>query len=85
MDEEDLYRAGERVFNLQRAVMLREGRRGKPDDVIEEFNYTIGVQADTLNPDCLVPGPNGKPVSRKGMMVEQAGFERMREDEKDFH
>lgn len=80
MDEEGLYRIGERVFNLQRAVMLREGRLGKPDDILEEFNYTLGVKADTLNPDCLVPGPDGKPFSRKGMVVDRSGFERMRDE-----
>ncbi|MBI2876489.1 MAG: hypothetical protein HYY20_06370, partial [Candidatus Tectomicrobia bacterium] len=80
MDEEGLYRVGERVLNLQRAILLREGRRGRPDDVIEEFNYTLGVQADTLNPDCLVPGLEGKPLFRKGMVVERAGFEQMREE-----
>lgn len=80
MGEEELYRVGERVFNLQRAVTLREGRQGKLDDVIEEFNYIIGVQADTLNPDCMVPGPDGKPFSRKGKGVDRAGFDRMREE-----
>lgn len=80
MDELGLYQVGARVFHLQRAVMLRESRRGRPDDVIEEFNYTIGVQADTLNPDCLVPGPEGKPFSRKGMVLDRSGFERMREE-----
>lgn len=28
VDEEGLYRIGERVFNIQRAIMVREGNRG---------------------------------------------------------
>jgi len=80
MDEEGLYRVGERVFNLQRAIMLLEGRRGRRDDILEEFNFSIGVQNDTLNPDCIVPGPQGAVFSRKGMVLERDKFEQMKDE-----
>lgn len=77
MDEEGFYRLGEKVFNLQRAIFIREGHRGRPDDRLAEFNYTVPQGADWGNPDCLVPGKDGKPISRKGAVVDRGKFEEM--------
>jgi aldehyde:ferredoxin oxidoreductase len=55
-DETGLSQYGERIFNLQRCVLLREGRRPKVDDVPEEFNFVDPVETVFMNPDVIVPG-----------------------------
>jgi aldehyde:ferredoxin oxidoreductase len=80
IDEEGLYRIGERTFNLQRAILIREGHRGKQDDTIPEAWFTVPLKGDPVNPDCLVPGAGGQPTSRRGAVVDRAEFERTREE-----
>jgi aldehyde:ferredoxin oxidoreductase len=80
MDEDGLYRIGERVFNLQRAILAREGHRGKEADKLPEFSYTIPLESTPLNPDCLLPGEGGKSISRKGAVVDKGKFESMRDE-----
>ncbi len=81
VDEEGLYRIGERTFNLQRAILIREGWRGRQDDSLEEFNFTAPLKGDTAgNPDAIVPGRKGEIFSRKGMVVDREQFERMKDE-----
>jgi aldehyde:ferredoxin oxidoreductase len=79
MDEGSLLSLGERVFNLQRSVLSREGRKGREHDTLDEFNFTIPLKAEFGNPDCLVPGKNGEVFSRKGMVVDRSEFEKMKD------
>lgn len=74
-DEEGLYRIGERIFNLQRAILVREGRRGRDSDQLPEFQYTIPVQRDVYNPECLVPGKEGEVISKKGAVVDREKYQ----------
>lgn len=80
MDELDLYEIGERVFNLQRAIHIREGHKGREDDCLEEFNFNIPLKGDFGNPGCIVPGKYGEVHSRKGMVVERDKFEQMKDE-----
>jgi aldehyde:ferredoxin oxidoreductase len=81
MDEEGLYRIGERTFNLQRAILIREGWRGREDDSLEEFNFTVPLKGDTAgNPDAIVPGPEGETFARRGMVVDRGQFEGMKNE-----
>jgi len=80
IDEAGLYRIGERIFNLQRAVLAREGRRGREHDVIDEYNFTSPLKGDFGNPECLVPGRDGAVLARRGMVVDRAEFERMMDE-----
>jgi aldehyde:ferredoxin oxidoreductase len=80
IDELDLYEIGERVFNLQRAIHIREGHKGREDDCLEEFNFNIPLKGDFGNPDCIVPGKDGEVHSRKGMVVERDKFEQMKDE-----
>jgi aldehyde:ferredoxin oxidoreductase len=75
IDEAGLSRIGERVFNLQRAILAREGHRGRQSDVLPEYNFTTPLKFDVL---MLVPGPDGNPVSRKGMTLDRGEFERVK-------
>jgi aldehyde:ferredoxin oxidoreductase len=80
IDERDLYRIGERIFNLQRAIMIRDGHRGKADDTIPEAWFSVPLKGDAVNPDCLVPGKEGQPVSRRGAVVDRREFDSNRDE-----
>lgn len=77
-DEAELYRIGERVFNLQRAVLLREGHRPKEDDYLHEEFHDRPLESHVADPECLVPGKNGEKVSRVGTKVDVKAYERLR-------
>ena len=77
-DETELNQYGERIFNLQRGVLLREGWRPEVDDVPEEFNFVDPVETVFMNPDVIVPGPGGEVISRKGQTLDRGEFEEMR-------
>jgi aldehyde:ferredoxin oxidoreductase len=79
-DETGLNRYGERIFNLQRGVLLREGRRPIADDVLKEFNFTDPVESVFMNPDVIVPGPGEEVISRKGQTLDRHVFEEMRRE-----
>ena len=78
--EEELDRYGERIFNLQRAILLREGWKTLDDDRPKEFNFKDPVKGDLLNPNLIVPGPTEDPVSIKGNILDQVQFENMRKE-----
>jgi aldehyde:ferredoxin oxidoreductase len=79
-DETGLTQYGERIFNLQRVVLLREGWRPKADDVLEEFNFTDPVETVFMNSDVIVPGHGEEVISRKGQTLDRNVFEAMRKD-----
>ena len=78
VDEEGLYRIGEKVFNLQRAILAREGHEGRQGDKLPEFVFSTPMNIQFINPEMLVPGPEGRPASRKGMVLDRQEFERMK-------
>ena len=80
IDEQGLYRIGERVFNLQRAILAREGHCGRAFDNLQDYCFTEPLEYDHLNPECLVPGKNGEVISRQGAVVDRSGFERMKDE-----
>jgi len=80
VDEEGLNRIGERVFNLQRAILIREGRQGRQDDVLPEHSFTMPLKLDMTNPDCLLPGRENQIISRKGSVVDRREFEKMKDE-----
>ncbi len=80
--EEEMNRIGERIFTLNRAILLREGRNGRTDDYLPEFFF---IERDEMvadvsrvhNPDLLMPGSGDHVVSRKGKAVDKKEFERI--------
>jgi len=78
LDQQALLQLGEKVFNLQRAILVREGHRGREDDSLPEYCFTTPLKFDVLNPEMLVPGPDGQPISRKGMTVDRGEFENLK-------
>lgn len=80
VNEQELCRFGEKIFNLQRALHIREGHRGRLDDKLPDFVFDAPLKYQTMNPEMLVPGPEGKPVSRKGAVLDRAQFENMKSE-----
>jgi aldehyde:ferredoxin oxidoreductase len=80
IDEEGLRDIGARIFNLQRAILVREGHRGREFDQLEEECFTRPLEYDLSNPDCVVPGPSGEIISRKGAVVDRVAFEEMKDE-----
>ncbi|MCK5188412.1 MAG: hypothetical protein KAR43_14910 [Deltaproteobacteria bacterium] len=85
MDENDFLRSGERCANLCRAIYLCEGRRGRIDDVLEEFNFTRPLQMQDppvglFNPELMMPGKNGNLFSCKGSTVKKDVFKKIMDD-----
>lgn len=80
VDEAGLNRIGERVFNLHRAILVREGHKGKEDDRLADAWYTAPVKADLANPELLVPGKGGEALCRRGAVVDRSEFEKARDE-----
>lgn len=80
VDEPGLRAIGERVFNLQRAILVREGHRGREFDRLDERCFTEPLEYDLSNPDCIVPGKDGEPVSMKGRLVDRGKWETMKDE-----
>jgi aldehyde:ferredoxin oxidoreductase len=79
-DEEGLLAYGERIFNQQRAILLREGWKAKEHDMPAEYNFIEPVVEDMLNPQLIVPGPTEEPVSIRGNVLDRKKFDEMREE-----
>ena len=81
-DEEGLYKIGERILNLQRAVRLRQGWGGRKGDRLLDYLHTEPLKKGDIffNPECLVPGKDGKSISKIGAVVERAEFEKMKDE-----
>ena len=79
-DEAGLNRYGERIFNLQRGVLIREGWKPKADDYPPEYNFTTPVKAAFGNPQITVPGPTEEPVVVEGNIVDRKKYEQMRDE-----
>jgi len=77
-DEAGLHEYGERLFNLQRAILLREGWRPRESDQPEEFNFTMPIEKSPNNPQMIVPGPGDETQSIKGNVLDREKFEQMR-------
>ena len=78
--EAELYRVGERIFNLQRAILLREGHRARVDDVLPEEWHERPIETHVADPDLLTPDREGRVVSQIGRKVERAAFTRIRDE-----
>jgi aldehyde:ferredoxin oxidoreductase len=80
IDEAGLNRTGERVFNLQRAILAREGHRGRGSDAISDYNFTKPLKFDLHNPELLSPGKGDDVVSKKGAVLDRDKFEGLKDE-----
>ena len=79
-DEAGLLLYGERIFNLQRTILIREGWKPKIDDYPQEYNFTEPVDMSSINPRMIVPGPTEEPVSFRGNILDRKKYEEMRDE-----
>jgi aldehyde:ferredoxin oxidoreductase len=85
MDEAMLDQAGERIFNLYRAILLREGRNGREDDYLPESQFVEREEPvydafGLFNPDLYLPGAGDAVISVKGKALIREGFEQMKNE-----
>lgn len=80
IDEAALNRTGEKVFNLQRAIQLRQGWGGRQGDRLLDYLHDEPLPSVFFNPDCLVPGREGAIVSRMGAKIDRADFEKLKSE-----
>ncbi len=80
LDEDGLNRIGERIFNLQRAILLRQGWGGRESDKIMDYFFEEPLDSLFFDPECLAPGRNCEPISKKGAVVDREGFERLKDE-----
>ncbi len=80
MSPKALDRLGERVFNLQRAILMREGWGGREGDRLLDYLFTEPIQYVRFNRECVVPGPGGKPASRQGETIHRETFEELKSE-----
>ena len=79
-DEESLYHIGERISNLQRAIIIRDRKYGREGDTLPEFCFTIPIKEAFINPDLLVPGPDKQSITKEGSVLDRGQFELMKDE-----
>lgn len=80
LDEPGLNTVGEKVFNLQRAIMLRDGWGGRKGDRLLDYFHDEPIQYTRFNRECIVPDRNGNKVTRQGKKIERADFEKLKDE-----
>jgi len=79
-DESSVFLLGERIFNLQHAIHVRERGCGREGDTLPEFWLTTPLRESFMNPELLAPGPDLRPITKKGCVLERRQFELMRDE-----
>lgn len=77
VDEEELYKIGERVVNMQRAIFAREARG---TDKIPDFHFTVPQKSVLFNPETLAPGKDGEIFVKKDAVLDKEKFEEMKRE-----
>jgi aldehyde:ferredoxin oxidoreductase len=80
IDDQELVRFGERVFNLQRAILTRQGWQGRQSDSLLDYFFNVPLRKGEVfySPEGKVPGENGEFISRIGCVVDRNKFEDMK-------
>jgi aldehyde:ferredoxin oxidoreductase len=71
---EELERHAERIANLQRALLVREGREVPKADFPLEFNFTEPLQEGARGKKVMVPGPGDEVVDATGNTLDRDRF-----------
>ncbi|MEJ2110628.1 MAG: aldehyde ferredoxin oxidoreductase N-terminal domain-containing protein [Acidobacteriota bacterium] len=70
----------ERIFNMQRLIQAREGRRIPEDDYPPEFNFTQPFDKSIHGVKLSIPGPGAQPVDATGRRLDRDKFSAMLEE-----
>ncbi len=71
---EKLDQYAETIFNLQRAILVREGRKTPEADYPLEYNFTEPLQVDHFGRPTIVPGGDQEVVDTTGKMLDRNKF-----------
>ena len=74
---DELDRYTERIFNLQRVILVREGRKVPQSDSIPEYNFTEPLRTDSVGRELIIPGPGEEAVSTVGNILDRERFRSM--------
>ena len=82
IDEDKFLESGERCLNLCRAIYMREGRRGRKDDILEDFNFSKPIEdqpspVGLFNPELMMPGRDGECFQRSSSLLVSSFFLRV--------
>ena len=80
LDETGLFNIGERIVNLQRSILLRQGWPGRKGDKLMGYLHEEPLPDVYFSPEALAPGPEGKVISRKGEVVDREKFEQLKDE-----
>jgi aldehyde:ferredoxin oxidoreductase len=80
LDETALLRIGERAFNLQRSILLRDSWGGRQGDILLDYLHEEPLQSVYWSAECLAPDKEGKAVSCKGARLSRSDFEKMKSE-----
>jgi aldehyde:ferredoxin oxidoreductase len=82
IDEAGLNLIGERIFNLQRAILLCQGWGGRKGDRILDYFFEEPLKKGEVffNLDGLMPGAGDEIISRIGAVVNRNEFEEMKSE-----
>jgi aldehyde:ferredoxin oxidoreductase len=80
-DEAGMNKAGERIVNLQRAILLRQGWGGREGDKLMDYLHEEPLPDNVFfDPGCLAPGKDGEVISMKGAVLAREDFEKMKSE-----
>jgi aldehyde:ferredoxin oxidoreductase len=72
-----LDRYAEVLFNLQRAILIREGRKTPEADYPLEYNFTEPLQIDHFGRPLIIPGGDCEVVNAIGKILDRDKFMRL--------
>jgi aldehyde:ferredoxin oxidoreductase len=71
---EELEQYAERIVNLQRAILVREGWKVPESDSIPEYNFTEPLTTDPIGRELVIPGPGEGVMSTVGNILDRERF-----------
>ena len=82
VDEAGLNRLGERNFNMQRALHLKHGWKGRDDDQMMDYYFNQPLKKGELfcDPECIVPGKGDEIISVEGRVFDRQDFEKLKDE-----
>ena len=82
VDETGLNQIGERIFNLQRAALLRQGWQGRQDDQLLEYydQKPLREGENQFSHKCEVLGPGNEVVSQIGKTLDREMVEKLKSE-----
>lgn len=82
LDEPGLNQMGERIFNLQRAVLLRQGWGGRKGDRLLDYLFKEPLKEGEIyfDHECLVLRKDDEVISKTGNVLDREDFETMKSE-----